>query len=365
MRNGRFVVLVLAIVVACSRTPSGPTALKPAVTTGTTRSLKIVGPSSLAPGASAQFSTIATLADGTTRDDSSRTLWSVSDPSILKISSTGVAVAGARGLTFLAATADNVKATTPVTVLPDGTFVLSGTVKEAGVAIAGATVTVTSGDQAGTSGVSDIGGNYRLYGVAGTFNVEVSKDGYTTIVQSIVVSSPTVQNFELAPSNPSVIAGTYSATLTADGVCPAAGPAALADDVRTRHYSAVITQTGPTFHAVLGSAKFFLVNGTGDGFFGRVGPSGITFTMGDGYYTPQADFVEIIDTGRVLLVSGTGTFVRNDATGDLTGTFSGDIVEGKGTNLWQNNWFTSSCFAKQHRLLFTRTGAASSRRVRP
>lgn len=358
--------IVLAFAVACSSTPSGPSALKPPSTADGARSLKIVGPASVAPGASTQFSAMATLADGTTRDETSRTLWSVSDSSILAVSPSGVAVGGARGVTFIAASADNLRTTTPVTVLPDGTFVLSGTVKEAGLAIPVATVTVTSGDQRGLASVSDSHGNYRLYGVAGTFTVEVGKEGYTTVMQSLTVGAETVQNFELVPSNPMIIAGQYSVTLTANVGCPAAGatPLALADDLRTRHYSAVITQTGPVFHAVLGGPDFFLAGGTGNGFFGRVEPFGITFTIGDGYYTPTADFVEIIDSQRVLLVAGSGTFVRNDATGNLAGTLAGSMVEGKGTNLWQNNWATSSCFSQQHALVFTRTGAVPAVRAR-
>lgn len=77
-------------------------------------------------------------------------------------------------------------------VIPLGTYRLTGTVTESGLPVSKATVAVTSGIGTGLSVVTDLNGQYRIYGVAGAIDVTVSKDGYAPLVQPLVIATTSV-----------------------------------------------------------------------------------------------------------------------------------------------------------------------------
>jgi hypothetical protein len=106
----RLTLLTLAVVtasalIACSST-SPSTVLQSVAVSGTAP----------ARGASAQFSAIATYADGSTKDVTANTTWSSSDQTIATVSSTGVVTGVADGSATITATYTTMSATDVVQI---------------------------------------------------------------------------------------------------------------------------------------------------------------------------------------------------------------------------------------------------------
>ena len=181
---------VAATAVACDHSPSAPTVLNsPPPGAPSVVRLEIDGPPTLAPGASAQFSAIEHLADGTSRRVAGPISWR-SSSSVCEVTPLGLVTAIERGETVLTAAIDNRSSTREVIVLPDGTFRLTGTVTEAGVGlpIAGARLEVIASPPSPLVTFTDGGGRYRLYGVAGDIQLRVTKEGYPTHSEPVVVT---------------------------------------------------------------------------------------------------------------------------------------------------------------------------------
>ena len=138
------------------------------------------------------------MSDGSTQDYSSKVTWRASDQTVLSISSTGQATGRAGGETLVTASSSQISARANVIVITPGTFRLIGRVVEFGVAVKDATVAVTSGIGTGLSTQTTFNGDYRLYGVAGEIQVTVTKDGYTPLVQTLMVAQETLADFEIA-----------------------------------------------------------------------------------------------------------------------------------------------------------------------
>jgi hypothetical protein len=319
---------VLALSWACgSTTPTAPAS--PASPAKIVNGLRISGPASVAPGATAQLSAIATYTDGSTGDVTGVARWNSSNTQVLSISASGVAT-GIKGgeIRVLAAYANRGANALTIRVLPDGTYRLAGTLTESGLPIGDATVAVTAGQGTGLSTTSDSGGGYQLYGVAGTVEVQVSKAGYASQSRTVVVTADAVASFQLATVNPEVsIAGAYLLTFSA-GACSVVLPT----DLRQRRYTAVITQDAqrPTVVVTLGGAKFAMNGGTGNSFSGRVEPDRVTFLLrgADFYYyyhdlTPPFDLAEALDDGRFVIIEGAVTTTRTGSS--LVGTLQGSI----------------------------------------
>jgi len=316
---------VLALSWACgSSTPTAPAS--PPSSPKIVNSLQVLGPASVAPGASAQLSAIATYADGSTGDVTAIARWNSSDPQVLSISTSGVAT-GIKGgeIRAQAVYASRGSSTLTIRVLPAGTYRLSGTLTEAGLPVGGATVVVTAGQGTGLSTTSDGGGGYQLYGVAGTVEVQVSKAAYISQSRTLVVTGDAVASFQLATVSPEVsIAGAYALDFRA-GACPA-----LPANLTERRYTAVITQDAqrPTVVVTLGGATFAMNGGTGNSFSGRVEPDRITFLLrGVDYYYgglfPPFDLAEAFDDGRFLIIDGSMSVTRTGSS--LAGTLEGSI----------------------------------------
>src|SRR6185436_12777007 len=112
---------------------------------------------------------------------------------------------------------------------------------------------------------TDYDGTYRLYGVAGPVEIQISKSGYDTIVRGLTVSGTDVASVtEIRQSVIPSLAGTYSLTLAAAGNCTA-----LPVEARSRTYSATVQQSGPVLTVTLGGADF---SSERNRFSGRVTP---------------------------------------------------------------------------------------------
>src|SRR4051812_20100700 len=268
---------VLALSWACgSSTPTAPTSKAPAAKI--VNSVQISGPASIAPGATAQLSAIATYVDGSTSDVTAVAHWHSFDTKVLSISESGVATAIQAGETRVQGEYTNRASGMTIRVLPEGTYRLAGTLTEFGLAIEGATVAITAGQGTGLSATSDSGGGYLLYGVAGTVEIQVSKAGYTSQSRTLVVTADVIASFQLTTVIPAArIAGAYLLTFTAGRCLTPLTPA----DLNQRRYTAIITQDGqnPTASVMLGGANFALKNGHGNSFSGRVEPDRVTFLL--------------------------------------------------------------------------------------
>lgn len=93
-------------------------------------------------------------------------------------------------------------ATTPA---PTPTYDLSGRVTETpetgSLAIAGATIVVADGPNAGRSVTTDTSGNYRMTGLQPSgFTVTASAPGYVPASRGVTLTEHTIVNFGLAPA---------------------------------------------------------------------------------------------------------------------------------------------------------------------
>ena len=106
--------------------------------------------------------------------------------------------------------------------------------------VAGASIEVLDGSQAGKSAASDANGRFSLAGAFSTpTTVRASKEGYVSQTRTSQTSGPygppwVAFNLDLV-ATPTDIAGNYTITFVADGTC-----AGVPEDLRTRSYPATI-----------------------------------------------------------------------------------------------------------------------------
>jgi hypothetical protein len=241
------------VVAACVLTLAGcgkgsPTEPARLPSAATPAHLAIDGPASVPPGATAQFRLTATTVTGVTQDVSRDAKWASINPGLLQSLGGGVFTAGAtRGETNLVATSNAGTAAFHVMVLENGTFVVRGTVSDAGVGVPGAQVQIQTGIGAGQSATTDTSGRYVLYGAAGSVTLDVSVADYQPQTQTVDVSGDTTTNFSLSVIGNRVdINGTWRLTFTASPAC-----ADLPEDARVRAYPVSIRQAGPTVQVTL------------------------------------------------------------------------------------------------------------------
>jgi carboxypeptidase family protein len=228
----------------CEKSPVAPGPL-PFVVTPT--HLTITGPPSVAPGGTAQFRVLMTSVSGS-RDVSQDATWESTNAEVLQSRGAGVFAASATGgETSLVATYGSADVMFHVLVLESGTFVLRGTVSDAGVAVAGAHVQITSGIGAGRDAMTDASGRYALYGAAGAVTLSVTERDYQPLAQTVDVSGDTVANFGLiVRGDRPDINGSWRLTFTASPAC-----IDVPEDGRNRVYAVSISQIGPAAQMTL------------------------------------------------------------------------------------------------------------------
>lgn len=303
--------------------------------------IEIVGPASIAPGLSAQYSVLQFSLDGSSRP-ATEVHWYTSQPLLLQVNATGLATAQAplRGeatlqaqVTSLATNRAVLLATRDVMVVPDDTFRLVGIVMEAdatNVPIAGARVEASAAANSSASvdtfATTGPDGRYKLYGVPPDAELRVRKDGYVTTSDRIQLASHGTRDFALQLDGSRLaLAGDYTMTVEAASGCT------FPEDLRRRTYDAVIAQNGP-FLSVSLSGPQFLVDSTGQGnrFSGSVTTEGAVFqmrTFADFYYPtnpPHPDVVELLPDGTLLVVVGSPkvTATPTGLSGHVFGSFT-------------------------------------------
>jgi hypothetical protein len=325
------------LVMSCDN-PTRPTTTggTAAVVSGTAAvvSLVVTGPTSIAPGESAQFSAVAHKADGTSEDLTGRVKWESSNPAVATVSPTGLVTGVTLGECNLEVSyAGTYGQPADLLVVPPGTYRLTGQVTDAGlgstIPVPDAHIEVVAGVGRGLSAVTDPGGGYALFGVAGNLGVRVTKDGYRTEDRQLVVKGSD-QNLDIAMTPLEAyqrVSGRYRLTITA-GSCETGGTP-LPDQVKQRTYLAVVSQTGGLLHVALGDPG----TGTFEGFMpganafdGFLQPDRVTFQLSgfDPYYfypTAHLNLVERVSSWWLLISGSVGADIGRDSiSGLLDGT---------------------------------------------
>ena len=326
MIGGALAIGLMALAAACgnpeSRVPLSPS--QPTVA-----GLQVSGPASVAPGQSAQFLAATRLSDGTVKSSTSalNLRWRSSNTSVVQVTASGLVTAGQnRGEAVVTAEllpAAVIRGSREVIVLPDGTYRVVGSVREAEaptVPIVGARVEVSG---TSLSATTDFNGQYRLYGVPPTAEIRVTANGYQTSVQTVQLAAHTTQNFQLALSGPRLsLNGLYRLAIDTESSC-----SSLPGDLQHRTYDATVTTTGSLVNVLLTEPRFRLNSGLGNRFSGRADAVGVRFTLDFFYsyffYFYYPSIAEQLPNNTVLTISGTAT--TSSANGGLSGPLNGTI----------------------------------------
>jgi hypothetical protein len=361
---------VVAFITGCDKPPTSPSAspaTSPPEGASPVTALRIEGPSSIPPGQAAQFAVIATLADGSTRNVTTESGIRSTNERVLTITSSGFATAHDTGHfprvdsadvgAYLFAELGLHQQSRRVLVLPIGTYRVWGVVTDAGAPLASFRVDITAGSGAGLSSVAcqypHKCNGYEFWGLSGLTEIRVTKDGYAPSVKTVNVVDHVEVPFELklldARAN---IAGTYTLTVTAAADCGAKLPEAI----RTRKYTAVLTQDGPLITARLSGANFLFVSR--DYFTGQVAAGRVTFPIAgrrvndDGTMELYPDLLEQLTDTSFVTVSGFATTTY--AAGTLAGTLEGriDVLRRAAPNRFDE---VASCDSEAHQFVFERS----------
>jgi hypothetical protein len=330
--------------------------------------LSVTVPPTVAPDETAALKATASLSDGTKQDYTQKVLWRSSDSRVLTITFDGRATGHALGeVTVSASLARIPTSNTKVLVLPPNTYRLTGAVLESNLPVLGATVSVTAGVSTGLSTKTLGDGTYRLYGIAGPSEITVHKDGYVDLVKTTMVTRSDVLDFPEARQDTLLsLSGRFTLTLTADPACSnqaAGGLAPLAPEYRTRTYTADVTQNGPTIDVRLSGANFWVQQGRGDHFSGRIEPGRVTFALGDSYYYyyyfAGGQVIERLPDGS--LVGFNGFVDATQSASGLSGSLNGYVGVAQLTG---NSGFKvlASCRSEHHQFALTPQGAPARRR---
>jgi Bacterial Ig-like domain (group 2) len=339
--------------------PTGPTgSAGPSVT-----ALTVKGNAALtAPGQTTQLTLEATLSDGSKKDVTSTAQWFSSNTNVVTVSPTGLATAVNFGrASVYGSAAGRSSSGIPaffITVLAEGTYILSGFATEAdALPIAGVRVETIGGPMSGRVVMTNEAGNYAFNGVSGVAQVRVTKDGYQPVTQTVLQDTEHT-DVVLVPSAPyASIGGIYSLTFTASPSCN------LPDDAVTRTYTATIDQRGAPLAIVLSDARFFTSGQlTSNQFFGRVLGDAVSFTLLT-YYCPYyvGCVIEQLADNRYLSLAGTAQAIVT-TPGEMSAVFAGAVSVTSEVPSYSPTKPIAACAASDHHLIFTRPATTSSRK---
>jgi hypothetical protein len=298
--------------------------------------LRVGGPASLPPGETAQFTATASFSDGSTRDVTSEATWTSADASVIAVTAAGRATARSNGTAEVQAALFTISNMREVIVVPAGRYRLQVYVREdqAAVPIDGVRVEVMSGAAVGLAATTDWDGRAVLYGVTEDAQLQFSKAGYETRVQSVhIVNNYTPIGVQLLASGSRVdLPGGYQLTISS-GSCE--NGAHLPPDATSRTYAARMWNEGLNVVVELDDANFALAycplchETRGNRFVGQAQPLGARFTLID--YSPPMDWndgiypdvVERLANGSLLTIAGRATVAPT--AGGLAGTLDGAI----------------------------------------
>jgi hypothetical protein len=340
----------------CDRSPVRPAPAGPAIAR-----LEVTGPESIAPGASAQYRAVAHASNGTSRDVSTEAVWHSSHAATLSVSAGGLGTGRELGEATVNAVFNSTRGSRAVLVLPPDTFRLTGRVMEADTpqAIAAARIEAVAGTGSAVSTVSLSDGRYRLYGVPSDAELRVSSEGYQTHVQRVLLHTHENLDIGLTLAHPRPeLAGTYALTLTAGADCSSALPG----EARSRHYTALLAQTGARVEVTLQGGTFLKVGyDTQNRFWGDIQPAAPgrvmfrlkDFSYDDIWYPYYANVIEQL-TPTTFFVPVGSVNASVTPTG-LSGVFAGFMeIRGHASAPGQQFRTIASCHSTAHQFVLAR-----------
>jgi hypothetical protein len=314
---------------ACrGKSPTSPTTPGPAPAgpTGAVAGITLTGPGTVPLGQTVQFTAIAQQADGATRDVTREAAWSSFNSSVLGFVSPGQFTGRAKGQTGVRVSFSGRSATmADVVIVPEGTFRLIGTVRDAGAPIE---ADVRIDDEAlGRTEVRTAAGRYSVFGVRGNTRVTIEKSGYEPAVASLVIQSHQTIDVDLALARSRTdLSGRYILTIATSPDCPGL-PAALA----SRSYPATVTQSGAAVTVTLEGTQFVSSGGrTLNRFTGFVEAERVVFRLAPTldyyyyFYFLSPDVLELVGPNSHYAFDGTAVAALGGTA--LSGTLSGSIL---------------------------------------
>ena len=327
--GGALAIVLVGLMVACDRDPvtRNPLAPSPSVL-----NVEINGPSSIPPGQSGQFIASIRQSDGTVKSASAENLrWRSSNTSVLQVTASGLVTAGQNPgeatVTAELLPTTVIRSTREVVVVPDGTYRLVGSVREAEapLPIIGARVELSGTSLVATT---DFSGQYRLYGVPAAAEIRVTANGYLPVVQNVQLAAHGTQNFQLALSGPRLsLNGPVTLAIDVVGTC--SGNPGLPENLQHRTYEAAVTTTGSLVEVRLIEPRFRVNNsGLGNWFTGRADPASVTFRLDTifwyyFYYVGYPSVAERLSDNTYLVPFGTAATSRTN--GGVSGPMNGAI----------------------------------------
>ena len=365
--------LAAALIVSCGdKPPTGPSpSAGPSPPVLSVTAVTIVGPASVPPGGSAQYTAMVKLSDGTEKA-ATTARWFSSPVVLLSIDTntgvaTGVASLGLLGEATVSVEVSlagtgltgQTRASREILVMPDGTFRMVGSVTDAdssGLGIPNAIVEARLGENPSSRKMAETDtdgtGRYALYGVPADSYLHVRRVGYLTVIERIQIGNHTTRDFRLrSDSNVPSFEGTYTMTVDAT-TCTSNRP--LDPQYRVRTYTATIRQSGARLTVRLSDTAFAQAS---DGFTGIATPTGadvLLRTFSASYYFPNSypplpDVAERLDDGTFLEIITTDRGTRLTGTPDRV---SGIVYMLRKWAALNGSGYLSGCF--QPRITLTR-----------
>jgi hypothetical protein len=307
-----------------------------------------------APGQTTQLSAEETFSDGSKKNVTSTAQWISSDRNVATVSG-GLVTAVDLGKTSISAIVEGGRSSSSftITVLPEGTYILSGWVTEPGdVFVTDVRVEIIGGPMSGRAVMTDQVGEYAFNGVSGVAQVRATKAGYLPATQNVSQDTEHV-HIVLTPSVPyEAVGGVYRLMFKASSSCH------LPDDAVSRTYTATIDQpsAGARLTIELSDARFADVYGFArNRFFGFVHGNAVSFTLFDAEEYYADGVVEELPGNRYLSLVGT-------ANGTVTGsTISAAFAGSVNLTATPTSGPIATCAASNHQLIFMRTTTTTFR----
>ena len=359
-----------AAITACEKSPAAPTPPPGGgSSTPTATRLEITGPRAIVPGVPTQFTATVHLSDGSSRDVTTSASWR-SPWDAFVVSAPGLVTARWNGSVLLSAAYAGLTSTREVIAVPEGTFRLTGTVTDVTAPagpVSGALVEVKDGIGRGLSTRTG-NGFYVLHGVAGDIELRVTKEGYRTLDQRVVVTDHQALNLDL-PLAAALhdVPGSWVLTITAADTCSTALP----EDAMSRKYSAIIKQVGTDIRIDLSGARFATLDGwpanvIDDAWSGaEVSPDSVRFYLGGlgcvGYLSGGGcagySVMEELASSRFYLPSGRVTLAISPTvlSGELDGEISIHTRSAQDSPVYADRYpREASCRSSRHRVTFSK-----------
>jgi hypothetical protein len=292
-------------------------------------------------GQTAQLTALEKFSDGSTTDVTAIAVWTSNNPKVVTISATGLATVIGPGTATITASLASVSKTgsLPIIVTAVGTSQVTGHVWEPGLeGIPNAEVTLIGGAMDGRTTTTDPYGNFNFFNVSDALQIRAMRSGYITATQNVAAGNAAT-DITLSPTVPYAdVGGTYHVTFTASPSCQ------LPDDVKTRAYSAAITQDNARLTIIFSGPLF---TPTGNLMEGRIYSNAVNLRIGTAddecFYYHQC-FVENLPDGRAIALNGTAS---GTVTGSTIDTQVAGVVNVTGAS-------PATCTAPDHHLTFSR-----------